>query len=78
MSLMPKDFCVPELTVEALVDLETPKQVRLCPSGDKIIYTLSTVGKRGEHNVSSIWVAEVGREHSARQLTSGQFKDDSP
>jgi len=28
--------------------------------------------------VSSIWVAEVGKEHSARQLTSGLYNDRLP
>lgn len=77
---------MPELTPEALIDLEVPCDVQLSPTGTHVVYctgthaaypTSPTVEKSG-YQVSSIWGAEVGREHSARQLTSGLFNDESP
>ena len=67
-----------QLTAEALVDLETPDNVRLSPSGRQVVYSLSTPTRKGEHAVSSLWIAQVGKEHSARQLTAGLSKDDLP
>lgn len=67
-----------ELTPEALIDLEIPRDVQLSPTGTHVVYCTSPAGKRDEHPVSSIWWAEVGKEHSARQLTSGLYNDESP
>lgn len=67
-----------ELTAEALVDLEIPTNARISPSARKIVYSLSPSGRKEEHPVSSLWIAEVGKEHSARQVTSGLFHDTLP
>ena len=67
-----------EITPEALVDLPVPDDVCISPDGLKVVYTVSPVGKKEEHEKSSIWIADVGKEHSARQLTSGLFHDESP
>lgn len=67
-----------ELTAEALVDIETPKNVRISPSGRQVAYTLSPSAKKGRYAVSSLWIAQVGKEHSARQLTAGLFNGDLP
>ena len=69
---------ITELTPEALIDLEIPSDVQLSPTGTHVVYSTSPAGKRDEHPVSSIWWAEVGKEHSARQLTSGLYNDESP
>lgn len=66
------------LTPEALADLQCPEDVRLAPSGKHVVYCLRPASKRGDHETSSLWVAEVGKEHSARQLTSGHFNDELP
>ncbi|MCJ1303468.1 hypothetical protein MMC08_006278 [Hypocenomyce scalaris] len=67
-----------ELTAEALVDLEIPSDVHISPSGEQAVYVLSPAGRKGEHQVSSIWLAQVGRRDSARQLSSGLFHDRMP
>ena len=77
MTLKPDDQ-PQELTAEALVDLENPTDVRLSPSGRQVIYSLRPSGRKEEHPVSSLWIAEVGNEHSARQITSGLFHDTLP
>ena len=77
MILKPDDP-LQELTAEALVDLETATNVRISPSGHKVVYSLSPFGRKEEHPVSSLWIAEVGKEHSARQVTSGLFHDTLP
>ena len=67
-----------ELTPEALVDLPVPRDIRISPDGTKVVYVVSSIAKAGEHEVSSLWIADVGKEHSARQLTSGLSHDEIP
>ena len=67
-----------EVTAEALVDLPLPHDVRISPDGSKIIYSVSPMARAGKHERSSLWIADVHREYSARQLTSGLFNDVSP
>ncbi|MCJ1227515.1 hypothetical protein MMC12_004171 [Toensbergia leucococca] len=67
-----------KLIAEALVDLESPDDVRISPSGRQVVYTLSCVARKGDYPVSSLWIADVGKEHSARQLTAGLFNDALP
>ena len=67
-----------EVTAEALVDLPVPHDVRISPDGTKVVYSVSSIGKTGDHELSSLWIADVTKEHSARQLTSGLFNDVSP
>ena len=67
-----------ELTPEELVDLEIPDEVRISPSGEKAVYSASPMGRKGEHKVSTIWIAQIGREKSARPLTSGLYNDRMP
>ena len=67
-----------QVTPEALVDLLVPKDVRISPSGKHIIYSCTPIAKTGKHALSSLWIADVGKEYSARQFTSGLFNDVSP
>lgn len=69
---------MPQYDAEMLLDLLIPSNVRLSPSGQKLVYQAATLTKSGEHDISSIWLANVGEENSARQLTSGQFCDTNP
>ena len=66
------------ITPEVLVDLPVPSGVCLSPDGLKVVYSVSPAAKKDEHEKSSIWIADVGKEHSARQLTSGHFHDEAP
>lgn len=66
------------LTAEELVDLEIPKEVRISPSGKQVAYSVSPFGHKGDHKTSAIWLAKVGKEKSARQLSSGSFNDRTP
>lgn len=67
-----------DITVEDLLDIQQPTDIRISPSGEHVVYQLKPFCKKGEHWVSSLWLAEVGKEDSARQLTSGLFEDKSP
>ncbi|KAH8602582.1 Alpha/Beta hydrolase protein [Bisporella sp. PMI_857] len=67
-----------KLTAEDLVDLSIPNNVRLSPSGKQVIYTVAPASKKDKHEVSAIWIADVGKKFSARQLTSGLFNDTQP
>lgn len=67
------------LTAEMLADLEVPHEVRLSPSAKHVIYTLRSDWNRPRGRwVSSLWIAEVGKRHSARQLTRGDSNDSFP
>ncbi|KAL2040590.1 hypothetical protein N7G274_006569 [Stereocaulon virgatum] len=67
-----------EVTPEELADLLVPKDVRISPSGNHVVYSCAPIARTGEHALSSLWIAEIGKEHSARQFTSGSFNDISP
>lgn len=68
------------LDIKQFLDIEVPHSIRISPSGHQVVYTTSlTLGHRtGDNAVSTIWLAEVGIEKSARQLTSGSFHDQQP
>lgn len=67
-----------ELQIEDLFDLEEPDTPRLSANGNHVVYVSSPRGKKGDHVLSSLWIADTRKEHSARQLTSGLFNDHSP
>ena len=67
-----------ELTPEELVDLEIPEEVHISPLGEHVVYCANPMGKKGEHKLSTIWIAKVGQEKSARPLTSGLYNDRTP
>jgi dipeptidyl aminopeptidase/acylaminoacyl peptidase len=67
------------LTADMLADLELPHDVKLSPSGKHVTYTLrSDWNCPRDRWVSSLWIAEIGNRHSARQLTSGQTNESCP
>lgn len=66
------------LTPDDLVDINRPGKVNVSASGAQVVYQVSPVSKKGDNNVSSIWLAEMGKENSARQLTSGLTNDQGP
>jgi len=65
----------PALTAEDLIDLQVPSDPRISPNGKQVVYAVSRYGREGDHRISSLWIAQVGKEHSARQLTSGFYND---
>jgi len=67
-----------EITPELLVDLLVPSNAVLSPNGDQVVYSARPIGQKGEHVLSSLWLADTAKEHSARQITSGLFNDRSP
>ncbi|KAJ5665417.1 WD40-like Beta Propeller [Penicillium maclennaniae] len=67
-----------DLSLESLADLQIPKDLCISPNGYKVVYTLHPFGKKGEHATSSIWIAKIGQQTSARQFSSGQFSDEQP
>ena len=66
--------------IEQFLDLQVPQSVNVSPDGKLVIYATSVLykHKKTEYATSIVWVAEVGREKSARQLTSGLFDDCLP
>lgn len=67
-----------EVKADQLADLEVPQDVRISPSGKHCVYACKPIAKKGEHVLSALWIAELGKKHSARQLTSGVFNDAGP
>lgn len=67
-----------EVTAESLMDIPVPHDVRISPDGSKVVYSVRTTTRSGEHATSSLWLADVGKKHSARQITSGLFNDQLP
>lgn len=67
-----------KLSLEALADLQVPGDFHISPDGKQIVYGLKPWTKKSDHPTSSIWIAYIGKEASARQLTSGLFKDERP
>lgn len=65
---------------EKILDLQVPQFLRLSPDATRVVYstTLHLRHKIGDNGVSSLWIADVGKQNSARQLTSGLFKDRLP
>ena len=69
------------LTAELIADCETPQGLRLSPSGSHVVYAICPFWVRKhkqEHITASLWIVEVGKANSARQLTSGKYNDSSP
>ncbi|RDW84027.1 S9 family peptidase [Aspergillus mulundensis] len=64
--------------LSALADLKLPKDIHISPDGSKAVYALESFAKKNKKAVSSLWIADVGVDHSARQITSGLFKDEKP
>ena len=65
------------LTIEALVNLQRPKDPCISPSGKRVIYCVQPATK-DDLPKSALWIADIGQANSARRLTSASFKDDSP
>jgi len=66
--------------IEDLFDLQIPQTIKLSPNGQQVFYTttLSYQHRTGEHNLSTLWLAETGKAKSARQITSGLYNDREP
>jgi len=66
--------------IEDLLDLQIPQSVQLSPDGQQVLWsTAFTWGqKNGDHVLSTLWLGDTGKQHSARQLTSGTFNDHAP
>lgn len=66
--------------IEELHDLPTPSGLSVSSNGRQVVYTTGFYfgHKKGEHAVTTVWLAETGKKHSARQLTSGMYNDRNP
>lgn len=66
--------------IKELLDLQFPDSVKLSPNAQQVIYstTLPEGHKKGQHAVSTFWLAETGKPQSSRQLTSGLYNDRMP
>lgn len=58
----------PPLKVESLAEICTPGSLALSPKGDQVLYV----------HKNAIWLVDIGKQYSARQITSGNHSDVSP
>lgn len=67
-----------ELTPDLHADLEVPFNVQISPSGDQVVYEVTNPSRKEKRVRSSIWVAVTDAFFSARQFTSGKYRDTQP
>jgi len=63
------------MSAEDFADLKSPNYIRLSPDGKHVAYILQAWTKADDTAKTSIWLAEFGEIHSARQITCGRFND---
>ena len=72
-------MAITEVTSEVLADVKTPRDTRLSPDGKYVVYALRSFWVREKDNITaSLWLAEIGKPNSSRQLTQGNYHDMSP
>lgn len=66
--------------IEHLCNLQVPNDIQVSPTANHILYatSLSYDHKKGKHVVSTLWLADTGKQDSSRQLTSGNTRDYHP
>ena len=66
--------------IEDLLDVQYPETIKLSPNCQQVLYSteFSWGHKKGEHNTTTIWLADTGHANSSRQLTSGLYNDHWP
>lgn len=65
------------LTIEELVTMRRPSDVRISPDGELVAYVVRPVSREGEHWESAIWVVPF-TGGTPRQFTSGLWDDREP
>lgn len=66
--------------IDDFLDLQVPRAISISPDARQVVYS-TTIERRhakGEHPLSTLWVAETGKSKTARQLTSGLYNDTVP
>jgi dipeptidyl aminopeptidase/acylaminoacyl peptidase len=66
------------VTPEEITDGHRPRDIRISPDGQRIVYALSPQCRKQKEVVSSLWMAKMGEANSSRQLTPGTFNDVAP
>lgn len=63
--------------IDDLLDVQAPENVQISPNGQRVIYTTSATSRpqHTDSSVSTIWLAQMGQEKSAHQITSGKYND---
>jgi Tol biopolymer transport system component len=46
--------------------------------GSRVVYCVGTKYTSGEHSTSSLWSADMNKEESTKQITTGDFHDRNP
>ena len=68
-----------DITPEALLDIPDVRDAIISPDGSKVVYVSGfKAPSTGNVHRSALWMAEFGKEDSARQITNGLFLDSQP
>ncbi|KAJ5613966.1 hypothetical protein N7528_007620 [Penicillium herquei] len=66
------------VTEAMITDGQRPRDIRISPDGELIVYSLSPRCRAQKEAVSSLWMAATGRANSSKQITPGTFNDIAP
>ena len=66
------------LTAEIMADIRVPAGVQISPDGSRVVASVGTNAREGDHRQAAIWLFETGSPESARQITAGSVNDTSP
>jgi len=69
---------LPSMTVDDVINLERPFQLRLSPDSRKLLWVCNSPDEEGNRYVSNIWMASVTDGKEPLQLTRGKNKSHSP
>jgi dipeptidyl aminopeptidase/acylaminoacyl peptidase len=68
-----------EVSVEAVMRLRRPLEIAVSPDGSQVATTVSaSFTRKGERAETAIWLAPIGEDGEARQLTRGPGQDALP
>ena len=68
----------PELIADMVVDAAVPISPVVSPDGRWVCYAVTTVGRKEEHPVSTLWVTATDGSAPTRMLTAGTAADSAP
>ena len=69
---------LPPMTVDDVINLERPFQLRLSPDSKKLLWVCNSTDEDSNRYVSNIWMASVTDGKEPLQLTRGKNKSHSP
>ncbi|CAN5494255.1 S9 family peptidase [soil metagenome] len=66
------------LTAELMADIRVPSGAQISPDGSRVVFSVGTNARDGDHRKAAIWLTETDNPESARQITPGTANDTAP